>query len=154
MIYEINTSRYLSYIPVFLKWRRLEINKSKSLHHNVEDIHVCQQESIIYMPLKKHLRIHSTWYYRLVVKALNYNTVGDTLDLLRQRKRNSSGLSHHQKCLGLSHVRNHQSCWRQLESPPFVEQFYFLQLCFLGKKKKIHIVPKLIWNSTAWLNPK
>lgn len=36
------------------------MNNRKGLNHKVGDIHVCQQESIIYIPLKKHLTIQST----------------------------------------------------------------------------------------------
>lgn len=102
---------------VFLKQRKwLEMNNRKGLNHKVGDIHVCQQESIIYIPLKKHLTIQSTWDYRLVLEALNYITVGDSLDPLSQREQDYSGFSHHQKCSELSHGGDYQACWRRVES--------------------------------------
>lgn len=78
------------------------MNSRKVLNHKVGDIHVWQQESIIYIPLKKHLTIHSSWEYRQVLKALNYIIGRSSLEPLRQREQNYLGVSHPQKLSELS----------------------------------------------------
>lgn len=82
-----NKHKQISFFhPTVPEMKEIGNEQQKNLHnhnHKVWDIHVCQQESIIYIPLKKHLTIHSTWDYGLVLKALNYIIVGDSLDPLR-----------------------------------------------------------------------
>lgn len=126
------------------------MNNRKALNLKVGDTHACQRESIIYIPLKKHLTINSTWNYRLVLKALNCIILGDSLDPLRRKEQNCSLLLHHPKCSRLSRRETIKSARGELKHNLLLSSSFLLQLWLFRAK----FIPMWIWNSIAWFKPK